>query len=165
MKECHLEGRLYTWSNKREHPTLEKIDRVFITNEWEAIHPNHHLHSLASLCSDHVLLVLKTDASFAGKKCFHFRSFWVCAPDFLEVVASAWSYPLRDASPFKQLDWLFQNTARVLKSWSDSLSAMCECNWRSPKKSLTNLKWSGIVAILPLLRRRLESCLRARPLG
>jgi hypothetical protein len=29
---------------------LEKIDRVFFTNEWEAIYPQHYLHSLPSLC-------------------------------------------------------------------------------------------------------------------
>jgi hypothetical protein len=119
LKECHLEGHLYTWSYEREHRTREKIDCVFITNECEAIHPNHHLHSLASPCSDHTPLVLKTDASFAGKKHFHFRSIWIHATDFLEVVASARSCPLHDASPFKRLDWLFRNTASVLKSYSD----------------------------------------------
>jgi hypothetical protein len=36
-------------------------------------------------------------------------------------VAQAWVCPLRDANPFRRLDWLFRNTARVLKSWSDKL--------------------------------------------
>jgi hypothetical protein len=103
----------------RVHPTLEKIDRMFFTNEWEAVFPNHLLHSLASIYSDHALLILKMDARFAWKKHFHFRPFWVRAPGFLDVVTSTWHCPLRDVSPFKQLDWLFCNTARVLKSWSD----------------------------------------------
>jgi hypothetical protein len=119
LKECHLEGRLYTWSNERAHPMLEKIDQMFFTNEWEAIFPNHLLHSLVSICSDHAPLTLKMDTRFAWKKHFHFHPFWVRAPSFLDVVASTWHCPLRDASPFKQLDWLFHNTAHVLKSWSD----------------------------------------------
>jgi hypothetical protein len=38
LKECHLEGRLYNWSNERVHPTLERKDLMFFSNEWEAIH-------------------------------------------------------------------------------------------------------------------------------
>jgi hypothetical protein len=32
LKEIHLNGRLFTWSNERSHPTLERIDRAFISN-------------------------------------------------------------------------------------------------------------------------------------
>lgn len=31
LDEIHLTGRLYTWSNERSHPTLEKIDRFFVS--------------------------------------------------------------------------------------------------------------------------------------
>jgi hypothetical protein len=30
VKELHLSGCLFTWSNERAHPTLERIDRAFI---------------------------------------------------------------------------------------------------------------------------------------
>jgi hypothetical protein len=33
LKEIHLTGRLYTWHSERAHPTLECIDRVFISND------------------------------------------------------------------------------------------------------------------------------------
>jgi hypothetical protein len=118
LKECHLNGRLFTWSNERSHLTLERIDRVFISNEWEAISPNNFLHSLSSLCSDHAPLLLAMEDRVVAKKRFHFRSFWVRARGFLEAVASAWHCPLRNANPFRRLDWLFHNTTRVLTSWS-----------------------------------------------
>jgi hypothetical protein len=154
LMECNLEGRLYTWSNEREHPTLEKIDQVFFTNEWEVIHPNHHLFSVATLWSDHAPLVMRTDASFVGKKHFHFYSFWARAPDFLEMVASAWRCPLYDGSPFKRLDWLFRNMARVLKARVTGLLAMCGCNLRSPERLFTSLRWPMTVTTwLPSKRR------------
>jgi hypothetical protein len=53
------------------------------------------------------------------RKRFHFRLFWVRALGFREAVAYAWRCPLHEASTFRRLDWLFHNTARVLKSWSD----------------------------------------------
>jgi hypothetical protein len=30
LREIHLQGRLFTWSNDRQHPTLERIDQTFI---------------------------------------------------------------------------------------------------------------------------------------
>jgi exonuclease III len=53
LKELHLEGRLFTWSNERVHPTLECIDRSFHTTKLERLYPQCDMHSLASGCSDH----------------------------------------------------------------------------------------------------------------
>jgi hypothetical protein len=33
LKELHLNGHLFTWSNERTHPTLECIDKAFVSNE------------------------------------------------------------------------------------------------------------------------------------
>jgi hypothetical protein len=46
LKELHLGGRLFTWSNERSHPTLERIDREFVSKEWDEIYPNNDLHLL-----------------------------------------------------------------------------------------------------------------------
>jgi hypothetical protein len=35
LKELRLEERLFTWSNECAHPTLKKIDRFFVSAEWE----------------------------------------------------------------------------------------------------------------------------------
>jgi hypothetical protein len=64
LQEAHLNGRLFTRSNKRKHPTLERIDCVFFTNEWEAIYPGHDINSLVSLCSDHTPLLLRNTMRF-----------------------------------------------------------------------------------------------------
>jgi hypothetical protein len=119
LKELHLNGRLFTWSNERVHPTLECIDRAFVSNEWEDAFPSSELHSLPSLCSDHAPLLLQTDASFAGRGRFQFRAFWPKCFRFLQVVERAWHCPLHDANPFYRLDWLLRNSACFLKSWSD----------------------------------------------
>jgi exonuclease III len=43
LKEIHLGGRLFTWSNERTHPTLERIDRAFISRKWDELYPHHDL--------------------------------------------------------------------------------------------------------------------------
>jgi hypothetical protein len=90
LKEVHLEGRLYTWSNERSHPTLERIDMCFISTEWDLLFPGHELMSMASLCSDNASLLLRLESSFAAKKRFMFRSFWPSFPSFRELLERAW---------------------------------------------------------------------------
>lgn len=118
LKEIHLNGRLYTWSNKRAHPTLEQIDRIFTTADWELLYPHSDLQPLSSICSDHAPLLLRTNNVFSYKKRFHFTEIWTWFLGFHDVVRRAWSFPLRNADPFKRLDWPLRNTARVLQSWS-----------------------------------------------
>jgi hypothetical protein len=33
LQEAHLNEKLFTWSNEREHPMLERIDQVFFSAE------------------------------------------------------------------------------------------------------------------------------------
>jgi hypothetical protein len=119
LQEIHLNGRHFTWSNEQAHLTLERIDHVFISNEWDDIFPDHKHHSLSSLCSDHVPLLLHTEDEIQAGKHFHFPSFWPRFPGFHDVVARAWHYLLGNVSTFTRLDWLLHNMARFLKSWSD----------------------------------------------
>jgi hypothetical protein len=46
--ELHLHGRLFTWSNERTHPTLERIDRVFVSLDWELLFPSSLLQAISS---------------------------------------------------------------------------------------------------------------------
>jgi hypothetical protein len=80
---------MFTWSNKRAHPTLEHIDRAFIWREWDELYPNHDLSSLPSMCSDHAPLLLCIDYLFKRHKRFHFRANWSRFPWFLEIVERA----------------------------------------------------------------------------
>jgi hypothetical protein len=43
LSELHLSGRLFTWSNERLHPTLEHIDRMFVSEGWESLYPRLYL--------------------------------------------------------------------------------------------------------------------------
>jgi hypothetical protein len=47
LKELYLNGRRFTWSNEREHPTLEKLDRVFSTVDWETLYPDAFLSAMS----------------------------------------------------------------------------------------------------------------------
>lgn len=72
LEELNLVGRRFTWSNQRERPTLELLDRMFASVEWFSIFTNHVLKSLSSDCSDHCPLLLQLHALFGMKRRFRF---------------------------------------------------------------------------------------------
>lgn len=39
LTETCVNGRKFTWSNERENPTLTRIDRILVTNEWKSTLP------------------------------------------------------------------------------------------------------------------------------
>ena len=122
LQELYLKGRRFTWSNERDCPTLERLDRVFASDDWMDTYPNHDLSALASQCSDHASLLLKTDSSLPHFKRFRFENFWPKCEGYLQVVEEAWNTPFPwshdDVDAFRCLDFKLRCTARALKSWS-----------------------------------------------
>ncbi|WVZ65335.1 hypothetical protein U9M48_014716 [Paspalum notatum var. saurae] len=119
LSELHLNGRLYTWSNQREHPTLERIDRVFVSSDWLELLPNHWLRSLSSDCSDHSPMLLQTCCVPWAKRHFRFESVWTKFPGFLDVVRDAWACPVVGLDRCRTLDAKLRSTAAALKGWSN----------------------------------------------
>lgn len=70
LHEVHLNGKAFTWSNARERPTLERIDRVLVSTDWELLFPSCFLRVLPSTASDHCPLLLSTVFLFDAKKMF-----------------------------------------------------------------------------------------------
>ncbi|WVZ69147.1 LOW QUALITY PROTEIN: hypothetical protein U9M48_017983 [Paspalum notatum var. saurae] len=119
LSGLHLNGRLYTWSNQREHPTLERIDRVFVSSDWLELLPNHWLRSLSSDCSDHSPLLLQTCCVPWAKRRFRFESVWTKFLGFLDVVRDAWACPVVGFDRCRTLDAKLRSTAAALKGWSN----------------------------------------------
>jgi endonuclease/exonuclease/phosphatase family metal-dependent hydrolase len=58
LKELYLNGRRFTWSNERQHPTLERLDRVFSTVDWQEQFPDALLTATSNGPSDHCPQIL-----------------------------------------------------------------------------------------------------------
>ena len=99
-----------------------RLDRVFVMEDWISDFPDHDLSALASECSDHAPLLLKTDCSLPHFKRFRFENYWTRCDGFLQVVEEAWNAPfpwsITDVDTFRCLDFKLRNTAKALKSWS-----------------------------------------------
>lgn len=118
LDELYLHGRLYTWSNERRRPTLERIDRAFATADWLERFPNHHLKCLSSDCSDHVPLLLQLHSEPWAKPRFRFEAFWARLDGFEEVVRQAWDCSLPNVDACRVVDFKLRAIAKALQSWS-----------------------------------------------
>ncbi|KAJ1264667.1 hypothetical protein BS78_08G017500 [Paspalum vaginatum] len=87
-------NRRFTWINNQADPVSARLDRIFVSTEWESAFPFASVKALDRLPSDHNPLVLDTgnNVSF-GKKKFRFEKWWLEIPAFKEVMAKAWTVP------------------------------------------------------------------------
>jgi exonuclease III len=125
LKELPLCGRRFTWSNQREDPTLVKLDHVFYTNSWEEFFPDCMLFSNASVASDHCPLTLKLKMDIRGKRRFHFESFWLKLPRFLEEVAASWNQPAHCFCPLEKVSMKLRILSKRLQSWGAQNAGKC----------------------------------------
>lgn len=112
-----LLGRRFTWSNERQNITLTKIDRVLVTNDWEAAFPHYQLSPASTNVSDHCPLILKKMEA-AHYKAFRFENHWLKCPEFDGIVTQAWSKEVKSGDPIRVLHTKLYRTARALKEWN-----------------------------------------------
>ena len=58
LGEIYMSDGSFTWSNKQECPTLEKLDRVLMSPDWEDVFPLVSFCKLVKELSDHNPLLL-----------------------------------------------------------------------------------------------------------
>jgi len=96
--EIPLVDRAFTWSNKRDTPTLVRLDRCFVNTFWDATFPNTSLSSLTRVASDHVPLLVTACSTVPRDKCFRFENSWLLRQDFmgrvLRVLTSSFPGPI-----------------------------------------------------------------------
>ncbi|CAO2147693.1 unnamed protein product [Urochloa humidicola] len=91
LLELPLLDRLFTWSNKRQSPTLARLDRVLFNLDFGDAFPNCSLTSRTRNTSDHVPLVISLSTDIPRPFLFRFENLWLLNPSFLHTVLPVWS--------------------------------------------------------------------------
>nr|CAD1821691.1 unnamed protein product [Ananas comosus var. bracteatus] len=92
-------NKSYTWSNGRRSPTLERLDRALISQDWLLRFPRSTLKALLRPRSDHTPLVLSVFTFVPTPSIFRFESFWLRYPTASEIVTSAWNSDVSTVEP------------------------------------------------------------------
>jgi hypothetical protein len=91
LRELNMSGGVYTWSNNQDPPTLEKLDRILVTSNWEDIFPQATVKRLPREVSHHNPLILFSGQS---KKLSHiqfkFETSWANNTEFIQGVGKIW---------------------------------------------------------------------------
>jgi endonuclease/exonuclease/phosphatase family metal-dependent hydrolase len=72
--ELNPSNRKITWSNNQVNPVLAKLDRIFVSTEWERAFPLARVIALPKGISDHNPLLLTMELMYPfGKKKYRFE--------------------------------------------------------------------------------------------
>jgi hypothetical protein len=66
--ELNPNNRLYTWTNNQDPPIMARLDRIFVSTDWEANFPLTRVKALERIPIDHNTLLLDTWASMVQPK-------------------------------------------------------------------------------------------------
>jgi hypothetical protein len=103
---------------------LVRLDKVFVTADWEELYSGCTLRCLATVIADHCPFILDCSGQVVRRKRFQFERFWTKLEGFNEVVETAWGEVDGDPDPFRRLTAKLKRTARRLMSWCDK---KCGC--------------------------------------
>jgi len=118
--EIPLTDRAYTWSNKRDEPTLVRLDRCFVNVDWDAVFPNTTLSSLTRFCSDHVPLLLTASTRIPRSACFRFENSWLLHRNFRAIIHDVLARPAREGSS-KVFVQKLKHCRGACRSWAKRL--------------------------------------------
>lgn len=117
LDELQLSGRWYTWSNHKDNPTLERLDRAFASVGWMEQYANHHLRCLSSDAPDHAPLLLVLNSEPWSRPRFRFDEYWLRVPGFQDVVRDAWNGGVAASNLCRLLDQKLRAVAKALRHW------------------------------------------------
>jgi hypothetical protein len=123
LREVHCSGGCYTWSNGQANPTLEKLDRVLMSKDWEILFPTAHILKKPRDMSDHNPLILNTMQSFRPhSRAFRFELNWLTHPDFKPKVQKLWQDPTRDTVALDRVLFKLKRIRKFLKGWGFNIA-------------------------------------------
>nr|CAD1824961.1 unnamed protein product [Ananas comosus var. bracteatus] len=128
-------NKSFTWSNGRRNPTLERLDRVLISQDWLLCFPRSTLKALPRPRSDHTPLVLSAWTFVPTPRIFRFESSWLHFPTLPGVVANAWNSAPTGVDPASSFSSKLDKVRKDLQLWSRDLSSSLK------RQSTSCLQW------------------------
>lgn len=72
-----MSGATFTWSNHKHCPTMSRLDRFLVSDDWVARYSKVCQLALPKPCSDHCPILLDSKCESWGPRPFGFELFWL----------------------------------------------------------------------------------------
>jgi hypothetical protein len=124
LRELALSGRQFTWENRRDNPTYEKLDRVLASVSWEQKYPLVSVQALTRSESDHTPLLLDSgeQAHLGNKVLFSFELSWLRQEGFYDMVAQQWAAMSCGDSPMEVWKNKIRHLRNFFRGWARNQS-------------------------------------------
>jgi hypothetical protein len=124
LREIILSGRQFTWANRRENPTFEKLDRVLASVDWEQKFPLVSVRALTRCGSDHTPLLIDSghQAHLGNYSKFTFELSWLREEGFFDMIKKEWNSTAEVESPMQRWQNKIRHLRRFLHGWVKNLS-------------------------------------------
>jgi hypothetical protein len=144
LREIFMHGGKYTWSNKHASPTLEKLDRVLMSHDWEDLFPLVSVRKLVREMSDHNALLLDSGnlpELTTKSRDFRFDISWFKNEEFLPSVAKIWQKPVYNtADPIDVFNIKLKRFKKFFKGWGANLYGHTKKRKLELREELTSLE-------------------------
>lgn len=110
LRDCQLHdlgyvGSPFTFSNRRMGimETKARLDRALAFEHWMVNFPNFQVRNIATVSSDHMLLLLDFSGNKLHKhsKVFRFEPMWLRCNGFTDTVSTCWTHATMENSSLK----------------------------------------------------------------
>jgi hypothetical protein len=124
LRELALSGRQFTWANRKEVQTFEKLDRVLASVSWEQKFPLVSVRALTRTGSDHTPLFIDAgeQAHRGNKAHFSFELSWLKHDGFHEMVEKEWTKISYGGSPMAVWQNKIRHMRNFLRGWAKNHS-------------------------------------------
>nr|CAD1834723.1 unnamed protein product [Ananas comosus var. bracteatus] len=109
-------NKTFTWTNGKGIPTLERLDRAFVSKDWHLSFPRSTLRALSRPWFDHTPLILSAYTFLPSSNLFRFESFWLRYSAIEEVVSNSWNLPVTNADPVTRFSSKIKGIQSALRS-------------------------------------------------
>ncbi|CAN1815182.1 Putative ribonuclease H protein At1g65750 [Linum perenne] len=90
LLELPLGGAAFTWTNSRLNPSLSRLDRAFVTEDWDNLFADVSLVARTRVCSDHCPIEIRCGQREIIKRPWRLELMWFTHEDFDQVVTQNW---------------------------------------------------------------------------
>jgi hypothetical protein len=159
LRELYVSRGKYTWSNNQVNPTLEKLDRILMSREWEKFFPAVLAYKRPREFSNHNPIIMNSQFStLSQSRSFKIELSWLEHPDFLVKVEEIWLAPTRDNSTLSRVLFKLKKVRKFLKGWGYNLSRSRKKRKKEIQETLQKLEEMEESSPLSgdLIRHRLE---------
>ncbi|KAK2985871.1 hypothetical protein RJ640_009941 [Escallonia rubra] len=118
LLDLPLTGAKYTWTNNQRNPIMSRLDRFFISADWENHFKNVAQKALPRVISDHSPIILDVNSLRKARTYFKFENMWLENEGFIDLVKNCWSSCNFEGWPSFILAKKLKILKKQLREWS-----------------------------------------------